>query len=480
MGWGTIGASSRAILETVAHSLVPSPHTDSGAYPAHAWLAGVLPVGARRFRVSDRELAETLRDAGAELVETAAEVEIAALSELHGEAPLAIVSINTSAGGALRLVRAGKRLVNSLLVLAESTRARRAIRERGYTTTVVIRWDVLQALRLPWLAEGPRSRRRLVERLPQRALVVGATSKHGPTLLETAAAEASSAADIVIIPRPPLVRGGVLVMVAADTVLRIAIGPSRQEIDRQVAALQALHAADVPASVADRVPHMLGRGRSGLADWSLERRLPGATPSRHLSDVLLGECVDFLVDLHSVRGSDPDISCASLAEALVEVCAPEFAPTLRDVGDRLDRDLADLPRGFGHGDFGRGNLLVDGDRLVGVIDWDGAGPGRLPLLGLLHLRLGAEYDPEDDEWGRTIVSRLLPWADAGGDEIARDYCRRVGFEPHPQRLRALALAFWLDLVALHLRLHPFRRNDQRWIARNIDGVVRSLGNGVHV
>jgi phosphotransferase family enzyme len=468
-----LAASSRANAETVAHSLVPSSPNDSGAYPAHAWLAGVLPAGARRFRVSDPALAETLREAGANLVEKAADVEITALSELQGEAPVVIVSINASAMGPVRLVRAGKRLVNSLRVLAQATLARRAIRARGYPSTVVIRWDVLQALRLPWLGESSRSRR-LIERLPQRALVVGRKSEHGPTLLEAAVTDASSAGDLVIAPHPPLVRGGVLVLVGADAVLRVAVGPSRQEIDRQVAALKALHAADVPATVADRVPLMLGRGRSGLADWSLERRLPGATPSRDLSDPLLGECVDFLVDLHSVRGSDPDISCASLAETLAELCAPELAPTLRDIGDSLDSDLAGLPRGFGHADFGRGNLLAEGNRLVGVIDWDGAGPGRLPLLSLLHLRLGAEYAPQDDEWGHTIVSRLLPWAESGGDEIAQDYCRRVGFEPHPTPLRELALAFWLHLVTLHLRLHPFRRDDQRWITRNIDAVIRSL------
>ena len=200
-------------------------------------------------------------------------------------------------------------------------------------------------------------------------------------------------------------------MVAADTVLRVAVGTSREEIDRQVAAMKTLHAADVPASVADRVPGLLAHGSSGLADWSLERRLPGATPSRDLSDGLVKECVDFLVDLRSVRGpvAEPDeTSCAALADVLAELCAPDQVPALRELGSALDSVLADLPRGFDHADFARGNLLAEGDRLVGVIDWDGAGPGRLPLLSLLHLRLGAEYDPQDDEWGN--ARRLAPAA----------------------------------------------------------------------
>jgi aminoglycoside phosphotransferase (APT) family kinase protein len=267
-------------------------------------------------------------------------------------------------------------------------------------------------------------------------------------------------------------------MVGAEAVLRVALGPSRRELDRQVAALQSLRAANIPRAVADRVPQVITRGTSGLAHWSVEHRLPGATPSRsRLSGPLLGECVDFLVELHSVRvpGAEGS-SCADLAALLAELSA-DHAQALRDLGRRLDGILVALPRGYGHADFGRGNLLVEGDRLVGVVDWDGAGPGQLPLLALLHLRLGAAYNPQDDDWGQTIVSRLLPWADAGGDEIARDYCRRVGFEPSPNLLRALALAFWLDLVALHLRLHPFRREDQRWISRNVDAVIRAVAPG---
>ena len=447
-----------------------------GAYPANAWLAAVLPAGAHRFRVVDPALAEKLEVAGAELDERRVDVEIAPTGRVHGDAPCVIVTIDSAASGSHRAVRAAKRLLNSVRVRAAAAGARRTLEARGYSATTVILWDVLHILRIPWLPGEERSRR-LVERMPQRALVLGAKSGRGQTLLELAAADAATAANVTLELKPPVIRAEVLLIVGAEAVLRVAVGPSRQEIDRQVAALQMLRAANVPPSVADRVPTVLARGKSGLADWSLERRLPGTTPSRHLSDALVAECVDFLVDLHGVRSSGAEgASCASLASMLAGLSGPEHARDLRYLGEHLDILLADLPRGFGHADFGRGNLLVEGDRLVGVVDWDGAGPGRLPLLALLHLRIGAAYDPQDDEWGETIVSRLLPWVDAGGDEITRDYCRRVGFEPSPKLLRALALAFWLDHVALHLRLHPFRHQDRRWIARNVDAVIHALGS----
>jgi hypothetical protein len=446
-------------------------------YPADAWLSGVLPVNARRFRVWDTSLAEKLRAAGAEIDERGVDVEIAPHGEMLGHAPLAIVTAEASASGAHRLVRAGKRLRNSIRIRSTAARARRALRARGYETTTVILWDVLHPLRLPW-APGEKRRRRMVERLPQRALILGMRSARPRTILEAAAADAARAANIDLDLDGPVVRAEVLLLVGAEGVLRIAVGPSRQEIERQVAVLERLHAANVPPSVADRVPQLLARGKSGLADWSLERRLPGKTPARRLSAAVLGECVDFLVDLHSVRGSGAEgSSCAERAAVLAELCATEHVRALADLGCRLDAVLSALPRGFGHADFGRGNLLVEGERLVGVVDWDGAGSGQLPLLSLIHLRLGAAYDPQDKDWGHTIVSRLLPWADAGGDEIARGYCRRVGFEPSPKLLRALALAFWLDLVTLHLRLHPIRRDDRSWISRNVDGVIEALAAG---
>ena len=58
----------------------------------HGWLAAVLPADATRFRALDEGLAAVLADAGAELVESGADVDIAPASELRGEADLAVVS----------------------------------------------------------------------------------------------------------------------------------------------------------------------------------------------------------------------------------------------------------------------------------------------------------------------------------------------------------------------------------------------------
>ena len=257
-----------------------APKSDSGAYPAHAWLPGVLPVDARRFRVADAALAETLRFAGAELDGRGVEVEIGSPGEVRGDAPFAVVTVDAAATGAHRVVRAGRRLANSIRVRAEAAQVRRALHAQGYPTTTAILWDVLHPLKLPWLPGEEERPRSLVERLPQRALILGLRSGRPQTILEAATVDAAAAANISVGLRPPVVRAEVLLMVGAEAVLRVALGPSRQELDRQVAALQSLRAANVPRSVADRVPQVITRGTSGLAHWSVEHRLPGATPSR--------------------------------------------------------------------------------------------------------------------------------------------------------------------------------------------------------
>jgi aminoglycoside phosphotransferase (APT) family kinase protein len=150
---------------------------------------------------------------------------------------------------------------------------------------------------------------------------------------------------------------------------------------------------------------------------------------------------------------------------------PQAAHTLAAA---IEAAVAAVPRGFGHGDFFRGNLLLEDGMLAGVVDWDAAGPGRLPLVDLLHLRHHADNRPEDVDWGPLLVERLLPWAQSGGDRLLRGYLERVDLDPDPAVLQALVAAYWLQHASYQLRSHSHRRRQPRWLARNIDGVLRTL------
>jgi aminoglycoside phosphotransferase (APT) family kinase protein len=433
----------------------------------HGWLAAVLPVEARRYRAGDEALREVLESAGAELVEDEPEVEVVSWpDEPSGEAPFSVVTHDPVPLRYAGLVaRATQRLTSSLATGSSARKAEARLREQGYDTSV-LRWDIGQRVELPYTSvKGPS----LTERLPRRAIVIGRRGDPGPTALEAAleAAGSDTRADWVS------VRAGIVVAAAGAGILRVAVGgAARTQIHDQVAALEALRAAGAPEVVAERIPWVTGSGTVGLADWSLERRLTGVRPRRELGDALLEECFAFLVGLRR-RSAPNGRGFAELAAGPSSVARPETKETLKALADELERTLAGLDRGFAHGDFFAGNLLADGGRLTGVLDWDAGGPGRVPGIDLLHLQLTRTPYGGDDDWGRAVVERLLPAARSGGDALLRRYCDELGIEPDPRVLEALVYAYWLEYAAYQLRAHLDRRSQPPWIEGNIELVARA-------
>jgi len=447
-----------------------------GSNPGHGWVAAVLPAGAQRIRVDELELASTLSSADLELVEEHPDVEIASPERLRGDAGCALVSVGLrSHGGRSRFVRVRRRILGSLEVRRKAQRARREMLRRGYTRAEVISWELEHPMSLP----NTGSRRRALrpaELLPLSAVVVGSSSPRAPTVLEAAVAAARPAASGSLRADRPLVRATGLIVIGEREVMRISVGPARRQLHHQRSMLEVLRDAKPSDSVADRAPWPVADGAAGVADWSLERRLPGTEPSPPLGNALVGECCDFLVALHQAgdRGK-PGGSLLRAADVIASAYDREHARALRCVAHRLEAALADLPRGFGHGDFWSGNLLSDRGRLVGVVDWAAAGTDRLPLVDLIHLRVSEQRWATNEPMGRPLVEEMLPWAEGGGDEQARSYCRRLGFEPEPKRLEALVIAYWFDRVAHELETYSDRCEEQ-WLRSNVEPVLRTLEN----
>ena len=152
-------------------------------YAEHGWLAAVVPAAARRFRVVDARIAATLESAGAELTEDGAEVEIAPARVLQGKAPTAIVSIGAPMlEGRHRPLRAARRVVGSLELVAGAARARRALRALGVFAPGDRDLGLLTTARPPergrtsnepgWAVTAKRTRRRE----PRRRYVVALRS----------------------------------------------------------------------------------------------------------------------------------------------------------------------------------------------------------------------------------------------------------------------------------------------------------------
>lgn len=441
-----------------------------GGIYGHGWLALVVPAGARRFRVDDPELAQALADAGATIVESGAEVDITAVPARAGDAPLAIIEIAVDSRPGRLLLRALRRLVGSLVVRLRARGARRSLAAR-YRTVETRMWDVRHTVsltRVPSL----HPRRRPSEWLPQRALVIGRSGDQAPTLFDVALREASAQAGTELVPRWASIRASTVVIAAGEAVMRLAVGPAQMQIAAQAAVLEELARNAPPELVSARLPWLLGHGRVSLAEWSLERLLPGSRPPRELSRSLRAEAVDFLIELRRIEGgSEGGRSLGELAGAIATVLEPDQAQLLKALGRRLEGELADLPRGFAHGDFFAGNLLAERDRLTAVLDWDAGGRGRLPLLDLLHLRRTLLRDGSD-LWGAVLVNQLLPELRAGGDEMVRRYCGELGLERDSALLEALLWAYWLEHSAYQLRTHAHRRRDDAWIEANVRAVLR--------
>lgn len=206
------------------------------AHLGHAWLPAVLPAGASRLFVSDPVLAEVLRDAGGEVVDTDADVEIGPPAELVGDAALAMSPIGDPAPDVRSFAsRAAGRLGGAALVRTQAVRAARSLRRASYPEIELFAWDPGHRLAL-----GTRTRPSLAERLPRRVVVVGRRGPREPTLLEAAIEDAAAEVQRPLRLEWASPRAGPTTAALDDGLLRVAVGPARGQLERQAAAHAAL------------------------------------------------------------------------------------------------------------------------------------------------------------------------------------------------------------------------------------------------
>jgi hypothetical protein len=444
------------------------------SYPRHNWLPGAIPTDARRFRVVDPKLGATLAAAGAELVDSEPDVELATPDTLAGDAPYVVIEIDhiPPEGGA-RWMRAARRVTRSLQVRTRAERVRRSLRARSYPMTSVVPWEWEQAVRLPTVRASSRSLWN--GGFPLGALVIGSRRGHCPTILDSSLSAAGEQIGASLDCGWPLATQAGLVAIAPEGVLRVAIGAARQHLWHQRDALTALEASSPPPEIARLVPNQLAEGTAGLGGWSLEERLPGSPAPSELPPELLEECIDFLVGLSRLGdNSTPTSSPSGDAEVIARTRADDHAQRLRRIGSRVETTLATVPRVFTHGDFWSRNLLIEHGRLSGVVDWDYAGPGRLPFLDLIQLRLNMIRARTHQFLGPALVEHLLPWARAGGDDYSRAYARRIGIEPSTHELEIFVLAFWLDRIGHELGVYADRVERPVWIEQNVSVVLDAI------
>lgn len=435
-------------------------------------LAAVLPADAWALWVDDPDLALTLQGDGYRLVDDQPDAVVVTSARGLRWAPAAPTAIALLDGNRVvptadgRAHDAAARLLANVRVRAATAVAVRLLRRGGPGTITTGDWDHSRPLELG--AGAPVDRRRPVDRYPRRALAVR-TAGGGPSVLE-AAVRAATGGDVLAAPlgRPVVAGGGTLLVPLREGMLRLGIAAGRDQVLGPAAVLREVASGAPDGALAGRVPRLLREGAVGPASWTLEQLMPGQAASAPLPPSVLDQSVEFLLALHGVAG-DPSSSAESLLQDAATVrslahaggAVEELAVSAADV-------VADLPRGYGHGDFWHHNLLVSASgELAAVVDWDSAASGRLPFLDLMHLVTSQQQLPGPHNWGRAVVEALLPWAAGGGDAWARRFGRGIGVPVTPRLLTALVTAYWLDWLAYQLTHYAGRRADARWLQGNV-------------
>ena len=431
----------------------------------HSWLPLGLPAEASRLQVRDPALAATLTDAGAEIVASGADAEIATSGDVSGTTPWAAVPVEAAmTQSRIRVARLGARAARSAVVRSRARRAAAGLRSAGYPDVSVFTWE--PSLRVAPLGSPAPG---LLARFPLRAVAIG-RAPGTPTILD----ESVRAAGIGP-PRSLRAKGGLAFAFGDDSVLRVAVGPGRHKLAAQRTALEQLRALDPPAGVTARLPRQLGSGWTGLGFWTAEQRLEGSPPPGP-TPALLAECVDFLAGLWAAGRGAPvgPRGLRAQAERIAAVSSGEAAARVLALAERAEAELAQLPRGFAHGDFGLPNLFVRDGTLSGVADWEAAGAGALPFLDLFHLLVELELR-EREGVGAGFARILLPLVAAGGGPHVARYGELVGIRPTPELLRALASAYWLELIGYALATYDRgERRQRRFVAENVEGPLRAL------
>jgi CelD/BcsL family acetyltransferase involved in cellulose biosynthesis len=415
-----------------------------------------------------------ITDAGGQIVDERPDVEIGTLAWLAGEASCAIVEIGAREPvDRRRIVRGARRLVAAAQLRRETVAARRGFAARGYESVEVLNWE-----RGITLGSAAGNGRQFAHRFPLNAVVVAQNERHRTILEDVVAAAESAVGSRLELDGYVLGASGVIIARTERAVLRVAVGPAARRIEEQVETLRLLARANPQATIAERVPWTLASGRSGLAVWSVEQALPGVRAQPTLSPSLEQDCIDFLVELHALDGSSgPTLHIEEHAEIVAGLCDAAGADEVRELAEGFAAETRELTRGFGHGDFWNGNVLAENGTLTGVVDWPGGGPGRLPLLDLLHLKISAVRELTGQDLGEAIVTELLPPARLARDKRVRAYLERLGLDADERRLEALVGAYWLQAVAHEVvdpDRDPVHAGDRTWRQVNVDSVRDAL------
>jgi len=255
----------------------------------------------------------------------------------------------------------------------------------------------------------------------------------------------------------------------------------RLQLERQVRVLAALHDDPRLGEWARLVPRTLGVGDVEGVAFVLESRLPGADSGR-LPEAdrarVIPMALETIAELHSRTRSVGVVDAPTLdrwvrepAAHVREVVRGTHRAALDVVQARLVAELSGraVARAWTHGDYNQTNVLLDGGRVSGVVDWTEAEPDGLvgadavTLLLFERILAGTELGPVLLEWladPSPVAGPVVQMQRAGaGDEVD---------------IRTMLLLTWLRHVGGNLAHSTRYAANPVWMHRNVRTVLAGL------
>jgi hypothetical protein len=388
---------------------------------------------ARLYAVSDPDVVTTFAHAGATWS--------AAIVGLNGQGPLIWGNLPMYGGGP-----AGAAVVYAM-------RRERALQEmrRRHATSI----DGIH--RLAPSIRGTRLRP-MLRRALRGGLIVELGREGRPRVIDLIAGDAGLASQPPIRLRP---RGDGSAFAMPHTldgdhvVLRAVARAGHGPIDENADALEELERERVALT-----PRLVERGSAAGASWTIETVLPGRI-AHELTPRLTRDVIEFAIGLPRRPAS------TALRDHLLALA--NLYPRWADLLVELAGTAVDGPGVLQHGDLWLRNLLVAGDRLTGVVDWETRHPAGIPGADLLQLVAMDRRASTGESIGALWVSRL--WNTPRFEELVGPYWDALGIRTTQEQRDTMGLAWWAGQVLRQGRL----ASRVEWVAENVDRVLEAIG-----
>lgn len=270
-----------------------------------------------------------------------------------------------------------------------------------------------------------------------------------------------------------------------DFIVRVALNGAALESDRQNERMLRLLADEDRCP--DVRPRALHTGRCGRLSYFVETRVPGGALSARVASIdrrtMLSRVQELLESLNPTvrvdagRSLDGELYQVEVESRIDElrrlVDDPLAIERLRGYFRRRLYGIT-LCLGFVHGDFSVSNILVDdGDRISGLIDWEGGSDNSLPIIDAINFVESLHRVATGDRVG-IAIPRLAcrQFASQHDERFLMNQYQRWGIDPihHP----ALIYLKWLRHMAYLSRF--WLAYDEVEVGRFVTPVVDAILN----